>query len=103
MKRVFWAALGAAVGVLVLRIVRRRAAQLTPSAVSESAGGAVAAAAAAVRRLAEEIRVAAAERESELISALDLPDPAGAEPAGAGNAPSRPAAAPAHRGTPQRP
>ena len=90
MRRVFWAALGAAVGVLVLRAVRRRAARLTPAGVSESVGGAVAAAADSIRRLADEIRVAAAERETELIAALDLPDPAAA------GAPARPA----HRGAP---
>ncbi len=95
MRRVFWAALGAAVGVLVLRTVRRRAAALTPAGVSESVGGAVAAAADSIRRLADEIRVAAAERETELITALDLPDPAAAgSPAGT---------APAHRGAPARP
>lgn len=75
MKRLFWVALGASVGVLVVRAVRQRAAKLTPAGASEAVGGALANISDAIRRLAEEVRSAAAEREAELITALDLPDP----------------------------
>lgn len=74
MKRLFWVALGASVGVLVVRAVRQRAAKLTPAGASEAVGGAVANISDAIRRLAEEVRTAAAEREAELVAALDLPD-----------------------------
>ena len=75
MRRLFWVALGASVGVLVVRAVRQRTAKLTPAGASEAVGGAVANLADAIRRLAEEVRTAAAEREAELVAALDLPDP----------------------------
>lgn len=88
MKRLLWVAFAATAGALVLRTVRRRAAKLTPAGMSGSVGSAFAAAADSIRRLADEVRVASAERETELIAALDLPDPAAA-PARA------PAAAPA--------
>jgi len=74
-KRLFWVALGASVGVLLVRAVRTRTAKLTPAGASEAVGGAVAGLSESIRRLAEEVRAAAAEREAELVAALDLPDP----------------------------
>lgn len=74
MKRLFWVALGASVGVLLVRSVRRRAQKLTPSGLAEAFGSAASDLAGAVRSLADEVRAAAAEREAELADALDLPD-----------------------------
>lgn len=75
MKRLFRVALGASVGVLLVRAVRTRTAKLSPAGASGAVGRAVAGLAESIRRLAEEVRVAAAEREAELVAALDLPDP----------------------------
>jgi Family of unknown function (DUF6167) len=65
-RRVFWAALGATVGVLVVRRVSRAAQAYTP----EGIGRSLTAAADALRDLADDVRAGMAERERELRVAL---------------------------------
>jgi len=80
MRRLFWAAAGAAAGVLVVRRVTKTAAKLTPAGLSSSLSGALTNLADAVREFAEDVRDGMAERETELWTSLEATAPA-AEPA----------------------
>lgn len=82
-------ALGATVGVVVVRRVSRAAQAYTPEGIGRSLTGAVD----ALRDLVDDVREGMAEREQELRVAL------GVEPGtmDADSAPARPAAAPAPR------
>jgi hypothetical protein len=80
-KRVFWVALGATVGVLVVTRGSKALKKFTPAAVADTATGALSrfgpgALTAVVRGFANEVRGAATEREFELYQALgaDVPD-----------------------------
>ena len=68
MRRVFWMALGATVGIVVVRRVSRAAQAYTPEGIGRSLTGAVD----ALRDLADDVRVAMAEREQELRVALGV-------------------------------
>ena len=68
MRRVFWVALGASVGVLVVRRLSRTAAAYTPQALGRSVAGA----AESLRDLASIVREGMAEREQELRLALGV-------------------------------
>ncbi len=68
MRRVFWMALGATVGIVVVRRVSRAAQAYTPEGIGRSLTEAID----AVRDLADEVRVAMAEREQELRVALGV-------------------------------
>ncbi|HVA61926.1 MAG TPA: DUF6167 family protein [Mycobacteriales bacterium] len=68
MRRVFWLALGATVGVLVVRRVGRVANAWTPAGLTERAGGL----GQRVSGFFDEVAAAAAEREAELRSALGV-------------------------------
>ena len=68
MRRVFWMALGATVGIVVVRRVSRAAQAYTPEGIGRSLTGAVD----ALRDLADDVRVAMAERERELRVALGV-------------------------------
>lgn len=76
MKRVFWVALGASVGVLLVvkgsKVVRK----FTPSGLADSASAVPEAVTGRFREFADDVRLAAADREFELYQALgvDLPD-----------------------------
>lgn len=72
MRRVFYIALGATVGVLVVRKLGQAAERYGPAGMSESMGGAVANLAAAIQDFATEVRVGMAERETELRAGLGL-------------------------------
>ena len=72
MRRLFWTAFGAAVGVLAVRRVGRAAEALTPPALAASLSEAVAELGEAVRDFAADVREGMAERESELRSELGL-------------------------------
>jgi Family of unknown function (DUF6167) len=67
-RRLFWVALGATVGVVVVRRVSRAAQAFTP----EGIGHSVTAAVDALRELAEDVRAGMAEREQELRVALGV-------------------------------
>lgn len=62
MRRLFYLALGAAVGVLVVRRLSRAAQTLTPQGLVDAAVGL----GGSLRDLAVEVRVGMAEREAEL-------------------------------------
>jgi Family of unknown function (DUF6167) len=70
MKRVFWIALGATAGVLVVRKLQKTAHAYTPAGLAESAQGL----GAGLRYFADEVRAGMAEREIELRDALGIDD-----------------------------
>jgi uncharacterized protein DUF6167 len=70
MKRIFWVAVGATVGVLVVRKLSRKAGQFTPQGVAKQIAGL----GDAVRSFGEEVRAGMAAREQELRDALALDD-----------------------------
>jgi hypothetical protein len=67
-RRVFWVALGATVGVLVVRRLSRTAEAYTP----EGIGRSLASAAESLRDMADVVREGMAEREQELRVALGV-------------------------------
>jgi hypothetical protein len=67
-RRLFWVALGATAGVLIVRKVSRTAEQFTPEGLADS----VSKLADAAREVAETIRDGMAEREEELRIALGI-------------------------------
>jgi hypothetical protein len=76
-KRVFWIALGASVGVLVVTKGAKTLRKFTPSGLAGSASGLPGALSDSVRGFLDDVQYAAAEREMELYQALgvDSPDP----------------------------
>jgi hypothetical protein len=70
MKRVFWIALGATAGVLVVRKLQRTAHAYTPEGLAERITGL----GASLRYFADEVRAGMAEREIELRDALGIDD-----------------------------
>src|SRR5947208_267528 len=68
MRRVFWMAVGATVGIVVVRRVSRVAQAYTPEGIERSLTRAVD----ALRDLADDVRTAMAEREEELRVALGV-------------------------------
>jgi len=95
MRRLFWLALGATVGVLVVRRIDRAARAYTP----EGIGRSLSSAADGLRDLADAVRDGMAEREGELRRALGV-EPGDPEGPSAPGAPSAPAD-PYDRGYPQ--
>jgi Family of unknown function (DUF6167) len=67
-RRLFWLALGATAGVLVVRKVNRVAHSYTPAGLAERADGL----GDAIRYFADEVRAGMLEREVELRAALGL-------------------------------
>lgn len=67
-KRLLWAGVGAAAGILAVRKVKRTARRLTPSALGGRASGITAGA----RSFADDVREGMAKREFELHAALGL-------------------------------
>jgi hypothetical protein len=72
-RRVFYVALGATAGVLVVRKVQKAARSYTPAGLGDRAGGSLA----ALRRFADEVSAGMATRETELRDALGLDDARG--------------------------
>jgi Family of unknown function (DUF6167) len=70
MKRVFWIALGATAGVLVVRKLTKTAHAYTPAGLAEGVQGL----GASIRYFADEVRAGMAEREIELRDALGIDD-----------------------------
>jgi len=81
MKRLFYLAVGAGVGVAAVKRVRRAAQKLTPSGLAGSAGGAISGVGGSVRGFLDEVRLGMAEREFELHEALVGEPPAPYKPA----------------------
>jgi hypothetical protein len=71
-RRLFYVALGATVGVLVVRRASQAAAKLTPVGVQNSLAGAFAGLSDSIRDFTGEMRLAMAEREAELREGLGL-------------------------------
>ena len=68
MKRVFWIALGATAGVLVVRKLQKTAHAYTPAGMADRVQGL----GSSIRYFADEVRAGMAEREIELRDALGL-------------------------------
>ena len=71
-RRLFYVALGATVGVLVVRKLTQAAQRVTPAGVQQSVAGGLGNLADAIRDFTAEVRDAMAEREVELRDALGL-------------------------------
>jgi hypothetical protein len=74
-RRVFWVALGATVGVLVVRQVTKTAQSLTPGGIADRANGAASGLSATVREFVDDVRENAMRREYELYEALGVEQP----------------------------
>jgi hypothetical protein len=71
-KRVFWVALGATVGVLVVTKASKTLRKFSPAGIAESAGGLPGAISGKFQDFADDVRAAAAEREFELYRVLGV-------------------------------
>ena len=78
MKRLFYLAVGAGVGVAAVRRVSRTAQKLKPANLVGSAGGVVTGIGGSIRNFIDDVKIGMAEREIELTDALtaDAPPPA---------------------------
>jgi Family of unknown function (DUF6167) len=76
-KRLFYLAVGAGVGVAVVRKASRAAKKLTPTGLAGSAGGAISGVGGSIRSFLDDIKLGMAEREIELHEALagEAPEP----------------------------
>jgi hypothetical protein len=70
MRRLFWLGLGVAVGALVVRKVLKTADSYSPQGLAESARGSVGGLLESVREFADDVKIAMAEREDDLLAAL---------------------------------
>lgn len=82
MKRLFYLAVGAGVGVAAVRRVSRTAQKLKPANLVGSAGGVVTGIGGSIRSFIDDVKIGMAEREIELTDALtvDAPPPAHSAP-----------------------
>jgi hypothetical protein len=72
MRRLFWLALGATVGVLVVRKVTKTAQTYTPSGVAQGLSAGLSDLGEGLREMAQAVREGMAERETELRYALGM-------------------------------
>ncbi len=72
MRRLFWVALGATVGVLLVRKITKTAEAYSPSGVAKGLSGGLADLGDGLREMAEAVREGMAERETELRYALGI-------------------------------
>lgn len=77
MKRLFYLAVGAGVGVAAVRRAKRAARKLTPAGLADTAGGAVSGLRGSIRGFVDDVRIGMVEREAQLHDALapDAPPP----------------------------
>jgi F0F1-type ATP synthase membrane subunit a len=68
MRRIFWLVVGVAVGVYAVTRLKKRAQQLAPDSLQQSAEKV----ASAIRHFGDEVRAGMAERETELRDALGI-------------------------------
>jgi hypothetical protein len=83
MRRLFWLALGATLGVLIVRKLSSAAQKLTPQGLAAGVGAGLSELGHALREFAEDVRASMSDRESELRAAagLDGGEPGTADPA----------------------
>jgi hypothetical protein len=76
-KRLFWIALGAAAGVIVVNRASKALRRFSPSGLADSAAGLPGSIGGVLQGFADDVRAAAADREFELYRALgvDVEDP----------------------------
>lgn len=79
-RRLFWTAMGATVGALVVRKLTRTARAFTPAGVSSQVSGTVGTLTEAIRDFAADVRDAMGQRERELREAVGLDGKVGAKP-----------------------
>ena len=72
MRRLFWLALGATLGVLVVRKVTKAAQSYSPSGMAKGLSGGLSDLGEGLREMAEVVREGMAQRESELRHALGI-------------------------------
>jgi hypothetical protein len=84
MRRLFWLALGATLGVLIFRKLSSAAQKLTPQGLAGSVGAGLSELGYALRDFADDVREAMSGRESELRAAagLDVGEPRTGQSAG---------------------
>lgn len=70
MRRLFYLAVGAGVGVAAVRRAKRAARKLTPAGLADSAGGAVSGLRGSIRGFVDDVRIGMVEREAQLHDAL---------------------------------
>jgi hypothetical protein len=70
MKRLLWLGVGLAVGVLVYRVVAKKAAAFTPQGIAASARDSAGGLVDSVRSFVEDVREAMAEREDQIHAAF---------------------------------
>ncbi len=71
MRRLFWLALGATVGVLIVRKLTQTAERLTPKGLAESFTESLSGLGEAIRDFGADVRAGMSEREAELYAALE--------------------------------
>jgi hypothetical protein len=71
-RRLFYIALGATAGVLIVRKASQVAERFTPSGMSQGVAGALGGLGDAIRSFGDEVRMGMAEREAELRDGLGL-------------------------------
>ena len=72
MRRVFWVALGATVGVLIVRKVTKTAQAYSPSGMAQGLSGGLSDLGEGLREMAQVVREGMVEREAELREALGI-------------------------------
>ena len=72
MRRLFWVALGATIGVLVVRKVTKTAQAYSPSGMAQGLSGGLFDLGEGLREMAEAVREGMAQRETELRHALGI-------------------------------
>jgi hypothetical protein len=72
MRRLFWLAMGATLGVLIFRRLTRAAQKLTPQGIAGSLSESLTELGYAIRDFADDVRDAMSGRESELRSAAGI-------------------------------
>ena len=75
MKRLFYLAVGAGVGVAAVRRAKRAARKLTPAGLADTAGGAVSGLRGSIRGFVDDVRIGMVEREAQLHEALESEAP----------------------------
>ncbi|MBA2389332.1 MAG: hypothetical protein H0V67_03660 [Geodermatophilaceae bacterium] len=80
MRRLFWIAMGASIGALVVRKASRAAQQLTPAGIAGNLADGIRDLGAAVREFTVDVRSGMQEREEELRDGVGLDGRLGAKP-----------------------